>query len=152
MNRFQIGALALALSVGVGLGGCANRQQGGAVLGGVAGGVLGSTVGQGSGKTAAIVAGTLLGAYVGSEIGRQMDENDRRRAREALEYSRTDETVRWHNPDSGNDYAVTPIRTYQTAQGPCREYITKARIGGKTEEVYGTACRQPDGSWKTVSK
>ena len=24
-------------------------------------------------------------------------------------------------------------------------------IGGKTEQAYGTACRQPDGSWKVVN-
>ena len=31
-----------------------------------------------------------------------------------------------------------------------REYRTTADIGGKQEQMYGTACRQPDGSWKAV--
>ena len=26
-----------------------------------------------------------------------------------------------------------------------------AVIGGKTETVCGTACRQPDGSWKSIN-
>jgi surface antigen len=43
---------------------------------------------------------------------------------------------------------MTPTNTYETAQGPCREYSMEALIGGKQEQVYGTACRQSDGSWK----
>ncbi len=31
----------------------------------------------------------------------------------------------------------------------CREYQRTITIGGKTETAYGTACRQPDGTWKT---
>jgi surface antigen len=45
---------------------------------------------------------------------------------------------------------MVPTRTYESAEGPCREYSLDAEIGGKTEQVYGTACRQPDGSWRIV--
>jgi len=31
---------------------------------------------------------------------------------------------------------------------PCREYTLEALIGGQPETIYGTACRQADGSWK----
>ncbi|HYW77842.1 MAG TPA: RT0821/Lpp0805 family surface protein, partial [Gammaproteobacteria bacterium] len=57
----------------------------------------------------------------------------------------------WRNPDTGNEYSVTPTRTYESEAGPCREYTIDAIIGGKKEKVYGTACRQADGSWKNVS-
>ncbi|MBF0332741.1 MAG: hypothetical protein HQL40_03715 [Alphaproteobacteria bacterium] len=30
----------------------------------------------------------------------------------------------------------------------CREYSTLARIGRRLEEVWGVACRMPDGSWE----
>ena len=30
----------------------------------------------------------------------------------------------------------------------CREFQRTVTIGGKTETAYGTACRQPNGSWK----
>ena len=30
----------------------------------------------------------------------------------------------------------------------CREYQHTVTIDGKQEKAYGTACRQPDGSWK----
>jgi surface antigen len=32
----------------------------------------------------------------------------------------------------------------------CREYRQTVKVGGKTQEGYGTACRQPDGTWKIV--
>ncbi len=46
---------------------------------------------------------------------------------------------------------MTPVETYQRDDGQyCREFQQTVTIGGKTEEAYGTACRQPDGSWKIV--
>ena len=33
----------------------------------------------------------------------------------------------------------------------CREYQSMADIGGQRQMVYGTACLQPDGSWRIVS-
>jgi surface antigen len=33
----------------------------------------------------------------------------------------------------------------------CREFQQTVSIGGREERAYGTACRQPDGSWKVVS-
>jgi surface antigen len=127
------------------------RQQTGAVIGGVAGGVLGNQIGHGSGRTAAVIGGTLVGALVGGAIGRNMDENDRHHAQQALEYTPTHESTSWRNPDTGNAYTVTPIKTYETAEGPCREYETDATIDGRHEVVTGRACRNADGSWRTVN-
>lgn len=33
----------------------------------------------------------------------------------------------------------------------CREFQQKILIDGKEQSAYGTACRQPDGSWRVVS-
>jgi surface antigen len=132
--------------------GCATYQgpqeQAGMVIGGILGGVLGNQVGGGHGRTAAIIAGTMAGAAIGGAVGHSMDETDRMRTAQTLETVRTGVPSRWHNPDTGNDYTVVPTRTYDTAQGPCREYTMDAVIGGRKEKVYGTACRQPDGSWR----
>jgi surface antigen len=127
------------------------KEQTGAVIGGVAGGVLGNQIGHGSGRTAAVIGGTLIGAMVGGAVGAEMDANDRYRAQQALEYTPSHQSTTWHNPDTGNQYAVTPIRTYETAQGPCREYETEAIIDGHREVVVGNACRQSDGTWKAVN-
>jgi surface antigen len=121
------------------------------VIGGVLGGVLGSQVGKGTGRTAAIIAGTLIGAAIGGNVGRSMDDTDRLKTAQTLETVRTGVPSTWQNPDTGYQYAVTPTRTYETAGTPCREYMIDAIIGGKREKVYGTACRQADGSWKVVS-
>ena len=120
------------------------------VVGGIMGGVLGAQVGEGSGKTVATIVGTLAGAVIGGAVGRSMDETDRLKTALTLENVRTGVPARWRNPDTGNDYAVTPTRTYDTAEGPCREYTVEAMIAGKKDTVYGTACRQPDGSWRVM--
>jgi len=127
------------------------QEQQGMVIGGVLGGVLGSQVGRGEGRTVATIVGTLIGAAVGGAVGRSMAESDRLKAAHSLETVRTGVPSTWRNPDTGNQYTFTPMRTYDAAQGPCREYVVDAIIGGKREKVYGTACRQPDGSWRVVS-
>lgn len=135
------------------LAGCESppsQQQSGTVIGGVLGGVLGAQVGQGSGRTAATVIGTLIGASIGGNVGRSMDETDRLKTAQALEAVPTGRSSSWRNPDTGAAYTVTPTRTRQTSDGPCREYTVDATVAGRPERVYGQACRQPDGSWRTV--
>lgn len=39
----------------------------------------------------------------------------------------------------------------KTAGGQCREFQESIVIDGKPQRAYGTACRQPDGTWKRVS-
>jgi surface antigen len=154
MNKYKLKLGVIGLALTVGLSGCAQntaRQDSGRIIGGVLGGVLGSQVGKGTGRTAAIIGATLLGAYIGGEIGKSMDETDRLRANDALEYNRDNQSANWTNPNSGITYDVTPQRTYYKEESPCREYATKAIIGGKEEVVYGTACRQEDGSWQATN-
>lgn len=137
------------------LPGCATpptQEQTGMVIGGALGGALGSQVGGGRGRTAATVVGTIIGASVGGAIGRSMDETDRLKVAHSLETVRTGVPSQWRNPDTGNQYTVTPTRTYETSGTPCREYTMDGNIGGRKEKIYGTACRQPDGSWRTVSQ
>jgi surface antigen len=72
-----------------------------------------------------------------------------RNAQHTFETARTGQTTTWQNPDSGHSGSVTPTRTYQAPSGEyCREYQQEIVIGGEKHQSYGTACRQPDGSWK----
>jgi surface antigen len=122
----------------------------GTALGAAAGGLLGSQFGKGSGKTAMTIAGVLAGALAGGAIGRSMEPVDQACVSRALENTPTGETVAWRNPDNQSSYWVTPTKTYQERGGPpCREYVTDAVIDGRREQIVGTACRQPDGSWRT---
>lgn len=66
----------------------------------------------------------------------------------APENVRTGVPSTWRNPDTGHEYEITPTETYETPSSPCLESVLEAMIGGGPETVYGTACRQPDGSWK----
>lgn len=145
--------LLIPLAAALLLPGCATegpKEQAGTIIGGVLGGVLGAQVGEGHGRTVAIIAGALAGSAIGGAVGESMDVTDRRKVAETLEGVRTGVPATWRNPDTGVQYAVTPTRTYDTVSGPCREFTTEALIGGKHERVYGTACRQPDGSWKVM--
>lgn len=140
----------IVVLVSLTLSACAvNNEQSGVILGAIAGGVLGNQIGHGSGKVLATGLGIMIGAAAGGNIGRHMDRQDRASVARTLENSPTGRPYSWRNPDSGNQYTVTPTRTYETSGSPCREYTTTAMIGGKQEQVYGTACRQRDGSWKT---
>jgi len=44
--------------------------------------------------------------------------------------------------------ATDPGAPYRT--DTCREYQSTTQINGRPQQVYGTACRQPDGSWRVV--
>jgi len=128
-----------------------DRDKLGAVIGGIIGGVAGSQVGKGSGKTAATIAGAVIGVIVGKSIGQHMDETDQNCTGQALEYAADKEPVQWHDPDTGGEYRVTPTRTFERTDGRyCREYTTEATIDGKQQQVYGTSCRQADGSWEKI--
>ena len=52
--------------------------------------------------------------------------------------------------DDGNaSGSVTTTRQGQDAAGnQCREFQQEVSIAGQAEQAYGTACLQPDGSWK----
>jgi surface antigen len=127
----------------------------------VLGGLLGAGAGAGiaaaaGGSPGVIVASALGGALVGGLVGKQLDNRDKQMAADAaaraFEQNRTGQTSVWNNPESGNSGSVTPTKTYQLANGEyCREYHQKITVGGETQTSYGTACRQPDGTWKIQS-
>jgi surface antigen len=134
------------------LGACAaprgENEASGMIIGRILGGVLGHQVGNGSGQTAATLIGAMIGTTIGGNVGKSMDKTDRLKVSYSLEMVRTGVEKSWKNPDTGYKYRVVPTRTYELAKGSCREYAMDASIGGKNEKIYGTACRQADGSWK----
>ncbi len=145
-----IAIIAIFISACASPGSRGENEQSGMVIGAILGGVLGSKVGKGHGQTAAIIAGTLIGSSIGGNVGKSMDDTDRLKTAHTLETVRTGVPSRWVNPDTRNQYTVTPTRTYTASAGPCREYTVDGKIGGRTEKIVGTACRQADGSWKVV--
>ena len=139
------------------MGGCAGtytKKDTGLALGALTGGALAYGLGKGSSnKEIWTVLGIGLGAMMGSTIGSQLDERDRLLANRS--FRSTMETVRdgtaggWNNPNTGNNGTFRPTKTYQVSSGSyCREFTQTVFIGNKQQQAYGTACRQPDGSWK----
>ena len=157
MTNFVIKAVSAFVIVGT-MAACSNdtgpKQTGGTILGGIGGAVAGAQFGKGTGNLAMTALGTLLGAYVGSEVGKSLDRADQQYAMQAESKAHTapvGQTISWNNPDSGNSGTYTPTRDGRDQSGNyCREYQTTVNIGGQSEQAYGTACRQPDGSWKVV--
>ncbi len=126
---------------------------GGAALGGLAGASIG---GHGDGRGVGIVLGTLVGGVIGNQIGSGLDKTDRltaeRNAQHALETSRSGVRSSWSNPDNGNSGYVIPKPAYQAGNGnTCREYQQTITVAGRSQQAYGTACRQPDGTWRIQS-
>ena len=131
---------------------CANNENVGTITGAAVGGLLGSQFGGGTGRALAIGGGALAGAMIGNSIGKRMDAVDRMRMQQVLESGQDGRAQQWTNPNTGVAYSVEPVRSYTASAGnPCREYSSTAFIGGKKERVYGTACRQGDGSWKIMN-
>jgi len=131
------------------------KETFGSLGGAVLGGFLGSHIGGGEGRLWATGAGAVLGALAGSSAGRSLDRADRlmmdHTSQASLEHTQTGATSSWSNPDTGHSGTVTPTRTYQQNDGSyCREFEQQIIVGGERQKAYGTACRQPDGSWQIV--
>lgn len=159
MKQIITNAMVVAMTA-AGLAGCAQdgTMEGsdmGTIVGGIAGGFLGSQFGEGGGKIAMSIAGAMAGAWVGNKVAQGLSTQDRGyydRAAYQAQTAPVGETITWYNPQSGAQGAITPTRDGRSSGGEyCREYQQTITVGGRTERAYGTACKQPDGSWKIVS-
>ncbi|SFD21035.1 hypothetical protein [Pseudoalteromonas denitrificans] len=59
------------------------------------------------------------------------------------------EEIKWHS-ESSNGSVVTTKEGVNNAGLTCREFQQTITISGDTEQAFGTACLQADGSWKIV--
>lgn len=156
VSRIVVSAMLVAALAGCASGDYGQKQMGGALIGGGLGGLLGSQIGGGTGQLAATAAGAVFGMLAGSEVGSSLDRADRlyaaRSHHAALETAPAGTITRWSNPDTGHFGSVTPTRTWRAPGGRyCREYQQSVTVGGQHQRAYGTACRQPDGSWEVVN-
>lgn len=150
---------ALLLIAALSMAGCAEygqKQTVGGLTGAALGGLLGAQFGSGSGKLAGTAIGVLVGGLMGSEVGRSMDDLDRVKANQAVVKAQTaplGENITWNNPKSGHEGSITPTRDgYSDSGNYCREFYQTVNIGGETQDAYGVACQQPDGSWRIVQQ
>lgn len=43
---------------------------------------------------------------------------------------------------------AAPVAAAPVTQPQCREFSTSVVVGGRPQQMFGTACLQPDGTWK----
>jgi surface antigen len=144
-------ALLPALTTACGPG---NKQGTGTVVGAIAGGAAGAAIGGKNNRIPGLAIGAVAGGIIGNEIGRQMDERDRQLAAaaeyQALEYGQAGASTPWNNPENQHRGQIVPGKPYQQGAQHCRPYTHTIYIGGQPQTARGTACRAPDGTWKTV--
>ena len=157
MKTSRVSRTLLIAALAVGLAACqtggGQKQSAGTLIGAGLGALAGSQIGSGRGQLVAVALGALGGAVLGNSVGQSLDRADQAFARQADNQAQTaplGEPVTWRNPDSGNYGVVVATREgVNNANGQyCREYQKSVTVAGQTEEAYGIACRQPDGSWK----
>ena len=69
---------------------------------------------------------------------------------EALEERLSGVSVHWHNPTSGNEGKITPVRTFRNRDGSwCREYREETVKAGTARSQQAIACRSAEGEWLT---
>lgn len=98
---------------------------------------------EGHGSRDGWTAACGLGGYF---LGRSFT----RQSNTVLERNPIGQSASWQDPD-GRNVTMTPTKTYYDGSTPCREYRTTVEIHGQTEILTGTACRQTDGTWRSVS-
>lgn len=151
--------IAAALSLCLGVSACGpdgpSNADTGTVLGAVAGGVIGNQFGRGGGRVAATMVGAVAGGIIGNEIGRALDREDQRMAQEAefdaLERGAPGVRRSWRNAESGHYGEVIPEERFRRDDMDCRRYRHTVYIDGRPQTMRGVACRNPDGTWRSVA-
>ncbi len=94
------------------------------------------------------VAFTAITLAIIDSLNEQQQREHELAMREALR-APVGETVRWN--DRGASGSVTVTRDGTSSAGRyCREYNQQITVGGESQQAYGTACRNPDGSWEIL--
>lgn len=146
-KAFTCGSLIFLLA----LTSCATKGQTGAVGGAAAGALVGQAIGKNTGAT---LIGAAVGGMLGYIIGNEMDKYDRQQLGYAYERAPSGQATSWVNPDTGNQYSVTPQPAYQntSTRQVCRRAEVDAVIDGRREKTYTTACRNQYGEWEILGQ
>lgn len=130
-------------------GGVARNQ-----LGNIVSGAGGSQLSGGSGQLISTLANQLAGGVIGGSIGNNLDATSRNAALgaeyNALERGSVGQPVAWQGAN-GNFGQVIPQQPYQVGSQNCRRYTHTIHVDGAPQQASGTACRNPDGSWKPLT-
>lgn len=140
----KVKSLLVSLMLIVVINSCyASASMIGTIIGGAAGGLVGSRFGGGSGKLWSAGGGAVAGAVLGNVVGSNMDKTNQ---------------LSKNNESTNQQYSQRMAPVFQSTSDEsehsykeCREEHSMAMIAGKQQQIYSTACRQSDGTWKLVS-
>ncbi len=143
----------LALSVAA-----CDEQQIGTIAGAAGGAAAGKAIGgQGTSGYVGLILGAVVGGYLGGEIGKRLSDRDRQQQASATNQAlETASPQSWSNTETGAKGSVEPTKTFTSNVGStsgqtCRDFSSSATAGDGTSGTgKGTACKQPDGTWKIV--
>jgi surface antigen len=109
--------------------------------------------GVGTEQVATSSGGAVIGTLIGGNIGHSMGSSDTVKTYAALETNPTYKLKHWTNKKTGHQYTIIPTseKMAWNGQDVCRTYNATAIVKGKHHRSSGTACRQSDGTWKTVA-
>lgn len=155
-------AAVAALSVGLVAASAAPSRAGDLdpLFGGLIGGGIGSGIGYAAGHGKGAAIGGILGLGLGALIAASLDD-DRHHPRHVAYappppvyappvYTPPPVYRAPYEPS----YQTAPYDPYAPAQyssAYCRQYSGNLNIGGVRQPSYGTACMQPDGTWRIVN-
>jgi surface antigen len=148
------GAVICALVLG--LAGCQTAARKPAIFYDAQGAPEGSFASGGSGDPATgSFGGIVIGGITSSEIARSLSETDLQRAAQAehfaLETAEPGRAQLWSNPTTNTGGTIVVGATYDINRSQCRDYTHTVTTAEGERVVRATACRQPNGTWRSVS-
>ncbi len=152
MRPIRLGFLAIAA---LAVAGCADRDER-ARLGDLVRGAGETEVAAAAEPEAEALAREttlILAALLATDVGQTITSADQlaleRNTQTTLETVPIGTQSTWRNPQTGSHGVIAPRKTFQRASGTyCREFTQTLVSGNVIEEALGTACREPDGTWK----
>jgi len=130
------------------------NTAGGAIVGAIAGGLLGNAISRGPQRGAGTAVGAILGGVVGGSIGsNSLNCEDRSYEIDTyysgFEAGRPHARYDWRSQRS-DAYGYLEVGDYyrDRAGYRCTTYTQQIYVHGRPELARGTACRQPDGTWR----
>jgi hypothetical protein len=175
MNRkFAKLATVIALTAGLAVAGAAPSRAGDLdpLFGGLIGGGLGAGIGYAAGKSKGAAIGGVLGLGLGAMLALAAEQDNHRRHPRAVyappppayapppvytpppAFAPAPAYRPSYQPGAYQPAAVPAVDPYaaaQYSQAHCREYSGTISVDGTARAAYGTACLQPDGTWRIVN-
>lgn len=97
---------------------------------------------------------SVIGGIGGSRIGFSLGAEERLTAANAeyraLEYGQSGAPVEWSDRGGSHHGSIVPGKPYQQGSRYCRSFTHTVYVKNEPETAKGTACREPDGTWKSV--